>query len=140
MANLAQIVNVLHAPIMTEGGRMWVTPTYHVLRMHAVHINAAAYRTEIESERYLPSGDPAITATATSGGITVTNRHFDEAISVSISMDRGWNHASLLTSAKPSDQNGPGHEEKVILVPATVHQDGRRATIEVPPHSVVTLS
>ena len=42
LANLAQVVNVLQAPVMTDGARMWLTPTYHALRMHTPHIGATA--------------------------------------------------------------------------------------------------
>jgi len=34
LANLAQVVNVLHAPVMTEGAAMWVTPTYYAFQLH----------------------------------------------------------------------------------------------------------
>jgi alpha-L-arabinofuranosidase len=40
MANLAQMVNVLQAVILTEGGRMLKTPTYHVMDMYKVHQDA----------------------------------------------------------------------------------------------------
>ena len=42
LANLAQIVNVLQAVVMTEGPRFWRTPTYHALRLHAPHLGATA--------------------------------------------------------------------------------------------------
>ena len=47
LANLAQIVNVLQSVAMTEGNRMWLTPTYHVLRMHTPHLGATALPVEI---------------------------------------------------------------------------------------------
>jgi alpha-N-arabinofuranosidase len=34
MANIAQMVNVLQAMILTDGGRMLLTPTYHVFKMY----------------------------------------------------------------------------------------------------------
>jgi alpha-N-arabinofuranosidase len=42
MANLAQMVNVLQAVILTEGERMLRTPTYHVFDMLQVHQDAQA--------------------------------------------------------------------------------------------------
>lgn len=42
MANLAQMVNVLQAVILTEGEEMLLTPTYHVLEMLKVHQDADA--------------------------------------------------------------------------------------------------
>lgn len=37
MANIAQMVNVLQAVILTEGEKMVLTPTYHVMKMMAGH-------------------------------------------------------------------------------------------------------
>src|SRR5690554_7628740 len=37
MANIAQMVNVLQAMILTEGDKMILTPTYHVFKMYAGH-------------------------------------------------------------------------------------------------------
>ncbi|WP_309119676.1 alpha-N-arabinofuranosidase [Paenibacillus sp.] len=40
MANIAQLVNVLQAVILTEGEKMLLTPTYHVFEMFKVHQDA----------------------------------------------------------------------------------------------------
>lgn len=40
MANIAQVVNVLQAMVLTEGDRMLTTPTYHVFEMYKGHQNA----------------------------------------------------------------------------------------------------
>lgn len=37
MANIAQMVNVLQAVILTEGDKMVLTPTYHVFKMFSAH-------------------------------------------------------------------------------------------------------
>lgn len=39
MANIAQMVNVLQAVILTEGDKMILTPTYHVFEMYSDHQN-----------------------------------------------------------------------------------------------------
>ena len=40
MANIAQLVNVLQAVILTDGPRMLLTPTYHVFHMYKYHQDA----------------------------------------------------------------------------------------------------
>lgn len=40
MANIAQVVNVLQAMVLTEGDKMLTTPTYHVFEMYKGHQNA----------------------------------------------------------------------------------------------------
>lgn len=40
MANIAQVVNVLQAMVLTDKEKMVLTPTYHVFRMYAPHMDA----------------------------------------------------------------------------------------------------
>ncbi len=49
MANIAQMVNVLQAMILTDKEKMLVTPTYHVFEMFAVHQNAKLVPTEMQA-------------------------------------------------------------------------------------------
>ena len=50
MANIAQMVNVLQAVILTEGDKMITTPTYHVFDMYKAHQNASLVESFIETE------------------------------------------------------------------------------------------
>jgi alpha-N-arabinofuranosidase len=50
MANIAQMVNVLQAMCLTDGPRMFVTPTYHVYDMYAPHQDATSVATRVEAE------------------------------------------------------------------------------------------
>ena len=47
-ANIAQIVNVLQAPVQTSGDKMWLTPTYHLFHLYAPHRGATAVRAEFD--------------------------------------------------------------------------------------------
>ncbi len=51
MANIAQLVNVLQAVILTEGEKMLLTPTYHVFHMYQVHQDAELIDSYIETEK-----------------------------------------------------------------------------------------
>jgi len=50
MANIAQLVNVLQAVILTEGEKMILTPTYHVFNMYKHHQEAELLDSYIETE------------------------------------------------------------------------------------------
>lgn len=50
MANIAQLVNVLQAVILTEGEKMILTPTYHVFHMYQCHQDAELLDSHIETE------------------------------------------------------------------------------------------
>jgi alpha-N-arabinofuranosidase len=91
MANLAQTVNVLQAVVLTEGERMIVTPTYHVMEMYTVHHDALL----------LP-------ASVRGGTYTIGERSLP-AVSVSASRDRsGTTHISLVNI-------DPGHPQDVVV-------------------------
>ena len=50
MANIAQLVNVLQAVILTEGEKMLLTPTYHVFNMYKCHQDAELLDSYVETE------------------------------------------------------------------------------------------
>ncbi len=50
MANIAQMVNVLQAMVLTEGAKMLLTPTYHVFEMYRQHQNANQLETYAQAE------------------------------------------------------------------------------------------
>ena len=57
MANIAQVVNVLQAMVLTEGEKMLLTPTYYIFRMYKHHQNGQlldsfAETTEIGTDDY----------------------------------------------------------------------------------------
>lgn len=86
MANIAQIVNVLQAMILTDGDKMLLTPTYHVFEMYSVHQNAEWRPLTIASQTWTETSDgrvPNIDATASvKDGITyvsIANTNLKEA-------------------------------------------------------------
>ncbi|MDR1688123.1 MAG: alpha-N-arabinofuranosidase [Clostridiales bacterium] len=50
MANIAQMVNVLQAVILTEGSKMILTPTYHVFDMYKEHQDAVLLESYVEAQ------------------------------------------------------------------------------------------
>lgn len=52
MSNIAQMVNVLQAMILTDRERMLPTPTYHVFRMYRVHQGATLIPVELTAPEY----------------------------------------------------------------------------------------
>ena len=68
VANLAQMVNVLQAVILTKEEKMLLTPTYHVFRMFRVHQEARLLKTDLKCEDYL-FGDGKIPAVSGSASV-----------------------------------------------------------------------
>lgn len=66
MSNIAQVVNVLQAMILTDKERMLLTPSYHVFRMYKVHQGATRIPLEFTAPQYTVDGRsiPALSASA----------------------------------------------------------------------------
>ena len=57
MANIAQVVNVLQAMILTKGDKMILTPTYWVFNLYKVHQEAMMISVDLSSSDYVYKGD-----------------------------------------------------------------------------------
>jgi len=145
LANLAQIVNVLHASVMTEGASMWLTPTYYALQMHKPHIGAQALPVEIDHSVSIPGGSSAVTATASyqnGTNITITNRHFSEPARVTIHTDMttGVRFGQVLAADSPRAVNSVSAPDRVKPAELPVHLVTTAVwQVELPPHSIATI-
>ena len=90
MANLAKMVNVLQAVILTEGEKMIKTPTYHVMNLYKVHQDATLLPTTITNNtayRGLPSISVSASKSNTEGiNISLVNIDANEQIEVVIDL------------------------------------------------------
>ena len=150
MANLAQIINVLQAVILTDKEKMILTPTYHVMEMYNVHHDALMLPVTVTSGDY--SLDTmklqAIWASASKAknGVThvsLVNVDANKAQDVSISIE-GASYKTvtgrILASQKLQDHNTFAQPEKVkpaVFTGAAL--SGQTLTVKMPPFSVIVL-
>lgn len=149
LANLAQVVNVIHASVMTEGAAMWLTPTYFVFQLHKPHLGATALPVDVVQGATIPDGmsrSSAVTATASRGAsgtaVTLTNRHYDQPASVTLTVPDSTQvvQAQILASDDPRDGNSAAQPDRVRLAEMSVIADGAETwRIELPPHAVATV-
>ena len=150
MANLAQIINVLQAVILTDGEKMLLTPTYHVLEMYVPHQEATSLPIHLQSADYQFGKDklPAVSASASKDGnglvhISLVNIDPNKTQEVTVNI-RGVSATSVagrvLTSAKVQDCNTFDQPEKVkpVAFNGAVLKNGV-LTVKMPPVSVVVL-
>jgi alpha-N-arabinofuranosidase len=66
MANIAQMVNVLQAMVLTDKEKMLLTPTYHVFKMYRVHQGATMIPVDLSAPVYKmdDSSVPALSVSA----------------------------------------------------------------------------
>lgn len=102
MANLAQLVNVLQSPILTEGPDMVLTPTWHVFDLYKEHQGARLLATGLATAEYRPAakseaaandkkGIPAVSASASCSDdgtvtVTLTNANPSESARIPLSL------------------------------------------------------
>jgi len=150
MANLAQIINVLQAVILTEGNKMLLTPTYHVMEMYNVHQDALMLPLNIKSSDYVSGKDklPALSASASrdkSGLTHISLVNIDAQKPQTLTIDlRGMKCSSvtgrILSSQTLQDHNNFENPEKVKPVNfknATLKSN--MLTVTLPAFSVVVL-
>lgn len=149
MANLAQTVNVLQAVILTEGDKMLLTPTYHVMEMYKVHQDAILIPMKIQTANFEYNGKslPALNASASKkDGIThisLVNIDLSKAQTVTISLGENYKKISgrILTSKNVQDHNSFDNPEKIHpqeFKGAKLKKN--ELTVSVPPFSVIMLN
>ncbi|MFD0670669.1 alpha-N-arabinofuranosidase [Cohnella sp. GCM10027633] len=114
MANLAQMVNVLQAVVLTEGDRMLLTPTYHVMKMYNVHQDAEALAVHGEFGRFAVEGESGslarvgVTASKKDGVVHVSlyNMHPSEGAEVSLELRGVVGDHDCVGTLLAADSNG----------------------------------
>jgi len=144
MANLAQVVNVLQAVVVTDGSACVKTPTYHALSMHRPHIGAEALPVVVAAEPAGPFAKPGLSATASrrpgSLAVTVINRLYERTVTVNIRATGRVSSSRLLTADSPNAVNDPTNPERVSPRPLTVDDTHPgRCTVQIPAHSMATI-
>ena len=151
MANLAQIINVLQAVILTSEEKMLVTPTYHVMEMYTVHHDALMLPVTVTSKDYMLGEKKlkAISASASkdkNGVVHVSLVNIDANNEQQVVIDLGNLGAKsvsgrILRSDKIQDHNTFENPEKVkptAFDGATINGNVLKA--KLPPFSVVVLT
>ena len=150
MANLAQIINVLQAVILTKEEKIILTPTYHVMEMYNVHQDATMLPLDVKSNKYI-LGKDTLTAVWASASrdkngathISLVNVDAKTAQTVSINVN-GANYKSVTGRILTSDklQNYNSFENPNKIVPTTYNGaklSGSNLSLTIPPFSVVVL-
>lgn len=150
MANLAQTVNVLQAVVLTEGEKMILTPTYHVMEMYNVHQDATYLPMDFSTTEYSVENEklPAVSASASkdaNGVIHISLVNIDAKASQEVSLDlRGGKFTTvtgrILTSANVQDYNSfdkPEQIQPAVFQGAALKEGVLK--VSLPKHSVVVL-
>jgi len=150
MANIAQMVNVLQAMILTDGSKMVVTPTYYVFDLFKVHQDAMRVQTQVKAADYSFNGEnlPAVNCSASiddKGKMHVSlcniNPDAPEKVKIGFSMFKPDGiSGKILTAGKMNADNTFDEPDRVVPHDfADFKLTGDSASVELPPMSVVVL-
>ena len=149
-ANIAQMVNVLQAMILTDGPRMVLTPTYYIFRMYIPFQDANVLPISFDAGRYeiggfnLPRVD-AIAARTRDGKIAIALTNLDAqhpaAVTLALSdVQLKGIRGETLAAPGVDSVNTFEAPENVVPKPVSVKLKGGRITLTVPPASVTVLT
>jgi alpha-N-arabinofuranosidase len=150
MANIAQVVNVLQAMILTNKEKLVVTPTYHVFEMFKVHHDATSLRLDLVTPDYTLGGKaiPAASASASrdAAGVvhvslvnTDPNRVLDVSLRVTGMAAKGVTGRVLTADAMNARNTFEAPQAVKPAAFAGAKVAGDTLTVSLPAKSVVVL-
>jgi alpha-N-arabinofuranosidase len=150
MTNIAQMVNVLQAMILTDGDRMLLTPTYHAFHMYRPFQGARHVPSVVRGAPDYRQGQrtiPKISATAALGSdgkllVGLVNTHPREGEPVHVAGAKPIAKASgqLLTASSLDAHNT--FDEPSLVHPIAVELTASKGGLDIvlPPKSILVLA
>ena len=148
MANIAQMVNVLQAIILTEGDQLVKTPTYHVFDMYKDHMEAKLVYSNIENKQiyeggYLPAISQSVSVdTEGKMHITISNASLDEEFDIDCVMPRAEYKsvsAKILTAGYKECNTFENPDAVHPVSYNEVKLDGEKLSFKLPKCSVLAI-
>lgn len=150
MSNIAQMVNVLQAMILTDKEKMILTPTYHVFEMYVPFQDATALPAQVETPPYRYAGHelPAVDASAardTEGRLHLAlvnvDPHRRAAVTARIEGARvRAAEGRVLTAGAIDAHNTFERPDTVRPAPFKATRRGDALVFDLPPKSVVVVA
>ena len=150
MANIAQMINVLQAMIMTDKEKMVLTPTYYVYKMYVPFQNATFVPVDFEAGVYkngdisLPRVD-AIAAKDATGKLwlAITNLDPNQSIEIETTLTGSSGKSAVgetLTAPKVDSVNTFENPGTVVPRRVSTNVQGGKLTLKLEPKSVTVVS
>jgi alpha-N-arabinofuranosidase len=150
MTNIAQMINVLQAMILTDGDRMLLTPTYHAFHMYRPFQGARQIPAVVQGAPEYRQGGKAISkisATAARGTdgklyLGLVNTHPRDSEQVRIDRSSPLTKASgrMLTGASLDAHNTFAEPNRVRPTPIELTGSNGRLEVTLPPRSILVVA
>jgi alpha-L-arabinofuranosidase len=148
MANIAQMVNVLQAMVLTDKEKMVLTPTYHVFRMYKVHQGATLIPVDLNAPEFKldQASVPSLHASASRDGegrLHLSLVNLDPARAAEINTTGATIKSvsgEILTASAINAMNTFDQREVVKPAPFSGYKlQGSQLSLSIPAKSVVVL-
>jgi alpha-N-arabinofuranosidase len=146
MANVAQMVNALQSPVLTDGPRMVLTPTYYAFDLYKPFRGATPLQAKLETPRFR-TGDielPAVEASvarAEDGSTQLALVNLDpERPARVVTNLKGDARGRVLTAAAMDAHNTFDRPQAVVPTPYAARAGAQGLVLELPPKSIVVVS
>lgn len=151
MTNVAQMVNVLQAMILTSKDKLVLTPTYHAFKLYTPFQDATSLPARIENNPVYKVGAtemPELSATAARGKdgklyIGLVNANANQPAELTLQVGAGAPKSvrgQLLTAAAMDAQNELGKPAQVTPQPFDATAADGRLTLKLPAKSIVVVA
>ena len=150
LANIAQMVNVLQAMILTDGPKMVLTPTYHIYKMYLPFQDATFVPVSFDAGRYqhgdvaLPQVD-AVAARDAAGKLWVAVTNIDPSRPTEVTLDPGTAglkgaQGQVLTASRVDSVNSVETPDAVAPRPIAAERRGDRLVLSLPAKSIAVVA
>ena len=149
MTNIAQGVNVLQSVALTNGPRMILTPTFHVMEMYLAHQGAKLVRSRVDTPTYefddfgRKVSRSAVNVSASLKGnrllLTAVNEDIAKDLEFDVKLSGGQLRGIIgrrLWSANVRDHNSFEAPEKVKATSLNISATSNELRLQLPAHSI----
>jgi alpha-L-arabinofuranosidase len=146
MTNIAQMVNVLQAMILTDGPKMTLTPTYHAFQMYIPFQGATYLPTEVQTPEYKLGKNtvPSVSVSAArdaQGAVQLAlvnlDPHKEAVVTTQLQGAKATSATGRVLTAKVMDaHNTVDQPETVAPVKISARREGSALVLRLPPKSV----
>ncbi|HSW05982.1 alpha-N-arabinofuranosidase [Aquabacterium sp.] len=146
MANIAQMVNVLQAMVLTDGARMLLTPTYHLFDLYLPFQGATPLKASVDAPRYR-QGEvslPAVDVSAARGVdgstlLALVNLDPERAARVVTNL-AGTATGRILSAAAMDAHNSFDRPDTIVPAPYVAKAVAGKLSFDLPAKSIVVVS
>jgi alpha-L-arabinofuranosidase len=151
MTNIAQMVNVLQAMIITSKDKLVLTPTYHAFKLYTPFQDATSLPVKVENNPVYKVDKlemPGLSATAGRGKdgklwVGLVNANATQAAELDLQVGTATPKAvkgQVLTAGAMDSQNELGKAPQVVPVAFEAQAVGGKLTIKLPAKSVIVVA